>query len=630
MAKKKRNRVPASGSSRGPIPEPRSSAADRLDPWILLALALATFAVYAQVVGHQFINLDDDVYLTDNRIVARGLTLSGVAWAFSTFHAANWHPLTWLSHMLDVQLFGLNAGAHLLVNALLHVASTGLLYWFLRRATGARWPSMLVAGLFALHPLHVESVAWAAERKDTLAAFFGLLALVAYRRYTVEKSGARFALVALWLGCGLMSKPMLVTWPFVFLLLDFWPLRRFTWHTESGDRRSLREAWPLLREKVPLFALVAASMLITFFAQARGGAVRALAEASLASRVANALVSYAKYFFATFWPVDLAVYYPFPVGGHPVWQIIGSGLLLAILTTVAVLAASRRPWFLVGWLWFLGTLVPVIGLVQVGGQAMADRYHYLPSIGLFLALIFGLAEVATSIRKARPALALAGAAGILLCGFLTARQVALWRDSVTLFTHTLAVTPANLLIEYNLGHALARQQKYDAALVHFRKALAIQPDFMDALINTGMTLTDARRAAEAIPYYQRALALQPGSAKAHTQLALAYVQEDRKAEALEEFQRALALAPQEAEAHSNLGLMLARQNDLPAAIHHLNEAVRLDPESAEAHNNLGLFLLAAGRAQESIPHFTTALRLRPSLTVAQDNLRRAQASLGSN
>lgn len=591
------------------------------DAWILVLLALVTCAVYAQVAGHQFISLDDDLYIRDNPNVTRGLTFSGLAWAFTTFHATNWHPLTWLSHMLDCQLFGLNAGAHLLVNALIHVANTCLLFWFLRRVTGARWRSALVAALFALHPLHVESVAWAAERKDTLAAFFGLLALIAYARYAAKTTWKNYALVALWLALGLMAKPMLVTWPFVFLLLDYWPLRRLTLSREG------RNLWPRLREKLPLLALVAASMVVTFLAQSRGGAVRALQDAPLGLRLANALVSYAKYFLGTFWPADLAVYYPFPAGGIPAWQIAGALVLLLALSAFALVQTQRRPYLLVGWLWFLGTLVPVIGLVQVGGQALADRYHYLPSIGLFLALVFGLAELAKNWRVGRVPLALTSAAILLACAALTFAQVARWRDSVTLFNHTLAVTGENFLIEYNLGHVLGQQRKYDEALVHFGNALRLQPDFFDALINTGMTLTDQGRAAEAIPYLERALRAQPNSSKAHTQLALAFVQVNQKTEALREFRRAVALAPRHAEAHSNLGLMLAREGELSSAIEHLTEAVRLDPGSAEAHNNLGLVLLAQGDARASIPHFEAALRLKPDLAVARENLRRAQAQL---
>ncbi len=615
MARKSARKIKAA-PGRAAAPPPGSSA--RVDLCISLALIGATLAVYGQVAGHQFISLDDDYYITENPHVARGLTVSGIAWAFTTFHAANWHPLTWLSHMLDAQLFGLNASAHLLVNALLHTANACLLFCFLRRATGARWPAAMVAALFALHPLHVESVAWAAERKDTLATFFGLLALIAYVRYARQSSRGRLALVALWLGLGLMAKPMLVTWPFVFLLLDYWPLRRL---------QARADLWPRLREKLPLFALSLASMVITFIAQAKGGAVRAIADAPVSLRLANAIVAYAKYFIATFWPHNLAVYYPFPPEGIPPAQVAGALLLLVALTVLAIVTARTRPCLIVGWLWFLGTLVPVVGLVQVGGQAMADRYHYIPSMGLFIALAFGAAELLARSRIGRIPIAIGSAMILLGCASLTAAQVARWRDSETLFTHTLAVTPPNLVIEFDLGHALGWQRRYSEALPHFENALRLKPDFFDALLNVGITLSALDRPAEAADFLERALRAEPASSQAHAQFALALVRLDRQEEALRAFRRAVELDPRNADARTNFGLMLARQGNATDALTELTEAVRLDPDNPQAQNNLGLILLAGGRARESIPHFETALRLQPEFAVARENLARAQARI---
>lgn len=587
-------------------------------------LTVATIAVYAQVVGHQFISLDDDTYIRENLIVARGLSFPGIAWAFTTFHAANWHPLTWLSHMLDCQLFGLNAGGHLFLNMLIHVANTLLLFWFLRRITGAIWCSAMVAALFALHPMHVESVAWASERKDTLAAFFGLLALLGYARYVEKRSWKSYAFVFISLGLGLMAKPMLVTWPFVLLLLDYWPFRRF--HS-SNDAGRFGNLWPLIREKLPLFALVGASVVVTYLAQAHGGTVRTFADAPLSLRLTNAIVSCAKYFLATFWPVDLAVYYPFPRTGIPPWQSPAALLLLIGLSVFAFINARSRPYILIGWLWFLGTLVPVIGLVQVGGQAMADRYYYLPSIGIFVALVFGLADLARTWRVGRAPLAAVSAAILLVFASLTAMQVARWRDSTTLFTHTLAVTPANLIIEYGLGHALRKENRQEEALSHFAAALQIKPDFVDALMGMGMLLSEQGRAADSVPYFDRALRVEPNSSKAHMELGLALIKQDKKDAALQEFRAAFRLAPQDSDVRTNLGLILARNGEINEAMEHLNEAVRLNPNSAEAHNNLGLVLLASGHPRESIPHFSTALRLNPQLAVAQQNLRRAEAQL---
>jgi tetratricopeptide (TPR) repeat protein len=593
------------------------------------ALAVVTLAVYGQVLRHQFIGLDDDHYIRDNPMVAGGLTVPGIVWAFTTFHAANWHPLTWLSHMLDCQLFGLNAGGHLFVNALLHVANTLLLFLFLKRVTGARWRSGIVAALFALHPLHVESVAWAAERKDTLAAFFGLLSLLAYARYVEAASWNRYALVALWLALGLMAKPMLVTWPFVLLLLDYWPLRRFEWRPTDGIKRFASEWWPLIREKLPLFCLVAASMVVTYFAQAHGGAVRELVDAPISLRLSNAIVSYGKYLFLTFWPSGLAVYYPFSSARVVAWQLLAALVALATISVFALREASRRPFLITGWLWFVGTLVPVIGLVQVGGQAMADRYYYIPSIGLFVALVFGLADLAITWRIGRATIAAISAAAVLILASLSALQISWWRDSVTLFERTLSVTPDNLIIQYNLGHAFGRQKRYDEAIPHFAEALRIKPDFFDALLNMGVTLSEQGKSAEAIGYYHQALAVQPDSAKANMQLGLILFNEGRKAEALERFYKARELAPNDSDIRSNLGLMLARQGQIAEAIDELNEARRLNPNNAEAHNNLGLVLLAQGKPEESIPHFSAALRLKPDLAVAQNNLQRAQMQINA-
>jgi protein O-mannosyl-transferase len=610
------------------LTRPRSpnenSAPRRLDFWIEIVLAVATIAVYAQVVGHQFISLDDDTYIRENPVVARGLSFSGVAWAFTTFHAANWHPLTWLSHMLDCQLFGLNAGGHLLVNALIHIANTLLLFWFLRRVTGAIWCSAMVAALFALHPMHVESVAWASERKDTLSAFFGLLSLLAYARYVEKRSCKNYAFLLISLGLGLMAKPMLVTWPIVLFLLDYWPFRRY--HSSNGAPR-FENVWPLIREKLPLFALAGASVVVTYFAQAHGGTVRTFTDAPLSLRLTNAIVSYAKYLFASFWPVDLAVYYPFPRTGIPAWQLPAAFLLLTALSLFAFISARSRPYVLIGWLWFLGTLVPVIGLMQVGGQAMADRYYYLPSIGLFVAFIFGLADLATTWRIGRGPLAAVSVAILLTLASLTAMQVARWRDSITLFTHTLAVTPDNLIIQYGVGHALRKVGRYEEALNHFAAALDIKPDFFDALMGMGMLLAEEGRAANAAPYFNRALRVEPDSGKAHMELGLTLINQNKKEAALQEFRAAFRLAPQDSDVRTNLGLILARNGETKQALEHLNEAVRLNPNSAEAHNNLGLVLLASGHPRESIAHFSAALRLNPQLTVAQQNLRRAEAQL---
>ena len=592
----------------------------------MLGLAAMTLAIYAQVIGHQFITLDDPTYIKENPMVNRGVTLTGLAWAFTSFYATNWHPLTWISHMIDCQFFGTDAGRHLLVNALIHVANTLLVFWFVLRTTRARWPSALVAALFALHPLHVESVAWASERKDTLSTFFGLLSLIGYMHYAVAPSIRRYAWVAITLALGLLAKPMLVTWPLVMLLLDYWPLRRYQRSEVSGRRSAVSE---LVVEKIPLFALVAASAIITFLAQSYGGAVRTFTAAPIALRLSNALVSYAKYLLLTFWPHNLAVYYPFAPIGIPAWQIIGAAFLLIGITTFCISQRKTRPYLIVGWLWFLGTLVPVIGLVQVGGQTMADRYFYIPSIGLFIALVFGLADIAKKWRVARW-LSIGIAGGVLLIlATLTNAQIQRWHDSFTLFEHTLAVTPPNLQIERNLALAFGDRGRYDEAATHFEKALLIDPNFYDGLVGMGVTRGFQGRLPEAVDYFQAAIRYQPDAPEAHVQLGLILWKQNRDPAALEEMRRAAQLAPKDAEIRADFALALELVDKLPEAIEQFQEALRLNPNNAEGHANLGLALLTSGKTRESILEFEAALRLNPSLENARKNLQQAQAKLAS-
>jgi tetratricopeptide (TPR) repeat protein len=637
MAKRTAQKRKAVGSTaangRSAVPLSHATTFGRPDLLILLGLAVMTFAIYAQVIGHQFITLDDPTYIQENPMVNRGVNGAGLAWAFTTFYATNWHPLTWISHMIDCQLFGMNPGRHLLVNALIHVANTLLVFWFLLRTTHARWPSALVAALFALHPLHVESVAWASERKDTLSTFFGLLSLIAYVRYAKAPSVSRYMWTAITLALGLLAKPMLVTWPFVMLVLDYWPLRRLTdpmakeHLRDASHREAATGIASLVREKIPLFAIVAASAVITFVAQSHGRAVRTFADAPIVLRLSNALVSYAKYILLTFWPNDLAVYYPF--AGIPAWQIIGAAFLLIGIMVFCVSQRRIRPYLMVGWLWFLGTLVPVIGIVQVGGQIMADRYFYIPSIGLSIALVFRLADIAKSWRVA--AALNAGIAGgiLVILAMLTNAQIQRWRDSFTLFEHTLAVTPPNLHIEHNLGVALAVSGRYDEAAAHFEKALQIDPNFYDGLVVMGVTRAHQGRMPEAIEYFRTAIHSQPDVPKARVQLAHALWKENRDEAAVEEMSRASQLAPKDANIRADFGLALELVGKIPEAIEQLHEALRLNPNNAEAHNNLGLALLASRNARESIPEFEAALRLKPELKGAADNLRRAQAQLGS-
>ena len=594
---------------------------------ICLLLAIATAVVYWQVGQHQFINLDDDVYVYENPATQAGLTARGFAWAFTTFTAANWHPLTWLSHMLDVQLFGLNAGSHLYTNLLLHILNALLLFGLLRRMTGHVWRSAMVAALFALHPLHVESVAWVSERKDVLSAFFWMLTLWAYIGYTERaKSWGRYLLVVAALALGLMAKPMLVTLPFVLLLLDYWPLNRLRWQPSDGGRALLAQAWPFVREKLPLFALVAASSVVTYIAQQHGGAVKPLTRFPLSLRLSNVLIAYAGYLGKTLWPDKLAVYYPYELS-RPAWQTVAAALLLISVTAFAIYGARRRGYLLTGWLWFLGSLVPVIGLVQVGEQALADRYTYVPLIGIFLMLVWGAADVLKHWRFRRIAAGIA--AGVLLTALcvLTWRQVGRWRDNVTLYGHALSVTSNNYVINNNLGFALSKAGRRAEGIEHLNEALRIKPDFFEAHNSLGAALTEEKRFDEALEHFELAASLQPGVAKVHSNMGAALGSLNRLDEAVVQLNEALRLDPNYPATHLNLGIIYLRQgkNDLAAA--RLAEAARLQPESAEAHNAYGYALGALGQLEEAIAQFKIALSLNPDYTQAENNLRNAQSLL---
>jgi tetratricopeptide (TPR) repeat protein len=452
--------------------------------------------------------------------------------------------------------------------------------------------------------------------------------LLAYAGYAEKPSWKRYALVAVWLALGLMAKPMLVSWPFVLLLLDYWPLRRLKWQPADGIKRFAKAWWPLVREKLPLFCLVIPSMVVTYLAQVHGGAVASgLIAAPLSWRLANALISYAKYFLLTFWPVDLAIYYP--SSHHAAWQWGAALVLLVTLTAIALRNARKRSYLIAGWLWFLGTLVPVIGLVRVGSQGMADRYSYIPSIGLFIALVFGLADLASTWRIGRVFIATATTVTILLLASLTRAQISRWRDSETLFTYVLSVTSDNVVVQNNLGSVLQQEGKHAEAIPHFAEALRIKPDFLDALGNMGVALWKQGKTAEAVGFYQRALRVKPDSAKAHWQLGLVLADQGKNDEAMQQFYEAIRLTPRDFDLRMNLASMLARQGKLAEASEQLKELLRLNPDNAEAHNNLGLVFLSSGKLEESVREFSTALRLKPDLRVAAGNLQHAQAQINA-
>jgi len=615
------------GASRAPSPAGQAQAPAAPPPVpprarigamaaIGVALVIVTFAAFGGLLSSGFVNYDDPVYVTENAHVQRGLTGESVAWAFRTTEAANWHPLTWLSHMLDVQLFGLEAGKHHLTSLLLHALNTLLLFFLLVRMTGALWRSAFVAALFALHPLHVQSVAWIAERKDVLSTLLWLLTLGAWGAYLKSKKTGPYALAMAFFALGLMAKPMLVTLPFTLLLLDYWPLGRLVLPLR-GRSGALKE---LLWEKAPLFALSAASCIVTAIVQRSGGAVVALEHLGFGSRLANAALAYVGYLGKTLWPASLAVFYPHPRARLALAAAGGAALLLLGVTVMAFRLGKRAPFLVWGWLWYLGTLVPVIGLVQVGDHAMADRYTYIPLIGIFVAIAWGLAALVRERRALRHAVAVAALASLAALFLVTRIQSGYWSDSKALFEHALAVTSDNYLAHNQLGVALEGENRHPEAVEHYRQALRIRPNYAQAMDNLGLDLAKMNRGAEALEYLQQAVRINPDSADAQYNLGIALAAAGRLDEAVEHYRRALGIKPDHVQAMNNLGVALGNMDRLPEAIECLRHAVRLQPDFADAHYNLGLALDDTGRLDEAVEHYRRVLGIKPDHVQAMNYL----------
>ena len=661
---------------------------------VMLFLVLLTSVVYFQVKDHDFINLDDADYVTGNPHVKAGLTLESVKWAFTSYYDYNWHPLTWLSHMLDVQLFKLNPGWHHLTNLFFHIANTLLLFLVLHRMTKAIWQCAFVAAVFALHPLHVESVAWVAERKDVLSTFFWLLTMGAYVFYVEKPEMKRYLLALLFFALGLMAKPMLVTLPFVLLLLDYWPLDRYqkrtiaqtagvaapkamspvkvkqrrkskTWHHGAEEKKPAEKSidflnlWTLIRpmvwEKVPFFCLTTASSIVTYVAQQ--SAMSSFQALPLISRIANAFVSYFMYIAKMIWPNTLAVFYPHP-GIWSYWQVFGAAAMLTAITFAVIWNAKRFPYLIVGWLWYAGTLVPVIGIIQVGIQAMADRYTYVPLIGLLLMIAWAVPDILKEWRYSN--LFLAIAAGVILSALmiLTWIQVNYWRNPIILFEHTLRVTGNNNIMAHNgLGGALLSQKRIEEAIAHYRESLRINP--RDGKVHNllGAALREQGKLEEAVAHYREALRINPRNGEAHSNLAIALQDQGLIEEAVEHYRTAISLGydprdvyfnlgcllasqgrfdeaasnfkeglridPGDAEAYFKLADVLASQNKYQEAMDNYSRALRINPDYAEAHFNAGSILAGQGKLDEAITHFRDAVRLKPDYAKAYNNLGNA-------
>jgi len=507
--------------------------------FICLLLGAAVLAVYLQVANFDFITWDDDMYVTENAQVKAGLTRQGIRWAFTSIHAFNWHPLTWLSHMTDVQLYGLKPRGHHLTNLVFHLANTILWFLFFLWTTGAKWPAALVAGLFALHPLHVESVAWVSERKDVLSTFFWVLTLWAYAWYAAAPSLRRYLLVALSFGMGLMAKPMLVTLPLVLLLLDVWPLGRWPAAVAGpGGGKEERPAsvwrtvlryWPLLREKIPLLALTGVSCVITVLGQTKAGALVPFRVQPPLQRLANTLVSYCKYVLKSIWPFPMSFFYP--LAPIPWWQTVMAVLGLTAMTALLLYASRKRPYLGVGWLWYLITLLPVIGLVQVGGQALADRYTYVPFIGLFIIAAWGGADLADRWPQFKTALALGAGAVLLACLVTAWWQTGYWKNSDTLFVRGMKLNPNNYMAYHHLGMARSNEGRLPEAIELFRETLARAPAYPPGFNNLAIAYARQGRYDLAAPLFKEAIRLSPNNVSYYRNLALAYSQQGKKAEA---------------------------------------------------------------------------------------------------
>lgn len=617
-------------------------------------LLLAVLVVFGPVVGHGFVNYDDDLYVSENPHVTRGLSAEGIRWAFTATRSSNWHPLTWLSHMLDCQLCALNASGHHLTNVMLHAATTILLFSTLWRISGDLWPSAFVAAVFAAHPLRVESVAWIAERKDVLSGLCFASVLAAYAEYVrYPFSPVRYLTVMALLALGLMAKPMLVTLPFVLLLLDYWPLRRAapplsTIHFDSSgsqapawepsgsvprlehgrEWQNARKNWRLLVEKLPLLLLSTASCVVTPLVQT--DAVQSIERYSVGARAGNALVSYAAYMAQLFYPSGLAVFYPHPGSDLPLGQVLAALLLLILMCIGAVVWRAKYPFLLVGWLWYLGMLVPVIGLVQVGGQSMADRYTYLPQIGLVVAVAWGAERVFASWRppvpSLMPPLAFTLVAAILLgCAW---RQTSYWCNAETLWTRALDCTSQNGTAHANLGAALDDQGRVDEAITQYQEAIRIRTGDVMALNNLGAARAKQARFDEAAVYCRKAIGIRPNYAEAHANLGIALYYQGHADEAIQHFHEAIRLKPEYTEAHIGLGILLAAQGNLDEAIACFERALELKPDSVKAHGNLGGALAKQGRFGEAITHYQRVLEIKPDHAEARRTLNALLRSQG--
>ena len=606
-------------------------------------LIVMTLAPYLQVRNHEFTNYDDDDYVTDNPYIRKGWTREGLSWALRSRMHGHWHPVTWLSHMTDCELFGLNAGGHHLSSVFLHILNTLLLFLVLKRMTGALLRSAFVAALFAIHPAHVESVAWVADRKDVLSTLFWMLGMWAYARYVNRPNFRRYLLIVVALILGLMAKPMVVTLPLMLLIMDYWPLGRSPFWPSGENRRSKEEVLlnnrpqqasvrRMIGEKLLMLVFAGFFILVTVFArektfglshvasQYEGGKIpAAIALLPETRHFARPLIFYVSYIGKTLWPSHLATPYPKP-GLPGVWQIGGAFLLLACITFAVVWRGRRYPYLPVGWFWFLITLSPVIGFVRLGPQMLADRYTYLPLIGLFIMIAWGVPDLLGRWRYRTLLLGVSGGLTLLVFTLCTWVQVGYWKSTKTLFQHVVNVADRSWLAHNNLGAALEKEGRLEEALRHYSKALRIAPEIEEIAVNIGIIYMKQGKVDEAFKYFSQALRTKPKLVEAHINMGNLLMTQGKVDEAMEHYSEALRLRPDSFAGHKNVGMLLAKQGKVDEAINHYSEMLKIRPNDAEGHFLLGVALAGQGRVDEAVGHFSEALRIKPDYAEAHNNL----------
>jgi protein O-mannosyl-transferase len=575
---------------------------------IIIFLIIASCIAFGRIAGNDFTNFDDNAYITENNHIQSGINPESIKWAFTSLDVFYWHPMTWLSHMLDWSLFGANAGGHHLISLLLHIGAVIFLFLFLNKTTNNIWPSAFAAAFFALHPLRVESVAWAAERKDVLSMFFGMACLYAYAFYAENSKLSRYLLSLTLFTLALMSKPMMVTLPFVLMLLDYWPLERWQRAMDEPARNKFNSARGLIWEKVPFILLTIASSLVTFWGQNKAGALASIERISLLKRVTNAIISYTAYLGKIFWPVNLAVFYPYE-HSFPFWQVIASCFILIGITIVVIYVRKKMSFLFVGWFWYLGAMIPLIGLIQAGSQAMADRHTYLPSIGIAIMLAWGIPLLCQRVGIRKKILLPAAIAVLAILTVLTWRQCGYWKNSIELFSHALRVTKNNYLMHNDRGTTYANLGQYQLAISDYNNAIRLKEDYADAYYNRGRAYYKMGHYQHATEDYNEAIRLKPEHAYAYNNRGILYGELGQYQLAMEDFNKAIRLKPDYADAYNNRGTTYVKLGQYQHAVEDFSNAIDLKKDYADAYNNRGITYFKQGNNKHCCDDIRKACKL---------------------